>query len=121
MPITRLREIAHVKQTSAQLRRRWWTSPSMDLYVWQEPNARIAAFELCYDKPHDEHSLRWDAAHGYRHSRIDDGEATAFDQQTPMAVADGHYRLEDIALRFESAAAEVEPVVFRTVLGVLQP
>lgn len=115
----RLREIAHVKQTQGALRRRWWTCEHMDLYVWLDDKARVASFELCYDKPFDEHSLRWDTEFGCRHARIDAGETTAFDHQTPIAVPDGHYRLEDIALRFESAGADVEPRVYRTVLSVL--
>lgn len=113
-----LREIASVKQTSA-LRRRWWNSDDMDLYVWQDAQGKVCSFELCYGKPRDERSLRWHAEHGFSHARIDDGEAHAFDHRTPIAVPDGQYALDLIAARFEAAGAGIEPAVYRQLLREL--
>ena len=113
-----LREIAGVKQTS-ELRRRWWNSKDMDLYVWQDPHGKVQSFELCYGKPRDEHSLRWHVEHGFSHARIDDGEAHAFDHRTPIAVPDAHFALDLIVVRFEAAGAEIDPTVYRQLLREL--
>ena len=110
-----LREIAGVKQTG-DLRRRWWTSPDMDVYVWQDEAGKVCSFEICYGKPRNERSLRWHETHGFAHARIDDGEAHPFDHQTPIAIPDSHYSPSLVAASFEAAAAEVEPAVYRQLL-----
>jgi hypothetical protein len=115
----RLREILRVRQTSDKLRRRWWACARMDLYVWQNPAHEISAFEICYNKPHQERSLRWGAEHGFSHSAIDDGEATAFDQRTPIAVPSRDLRQADVAAHFEAAGADVEPYIYRRILSLL--
>ena len=76
----------------------------------------MQSFEICYDKPRNERSLHWQAEQGFSHARIDDGEAHAFDHQTPIALPDGHYSLDRIAERFETAGAEVEPAVYQQVM-----
>ena len=113
-----LREIAGVKQTS-ELRRRWWNSRDMDVYVWQDGSGKVHSFEICYGKPRNERALRWQTEQGFSHARIDDGEAHAFDHQTPIATPDGHYSLESIAQRFEAAGAEIESAVYRQLMRQL--
>jgi hypothetical protein len=113
-----LREIAGVKQTCA-LRRRWWNSKRMDVYVWQDDRGNVHSFEICYGKPRNERALRWQAEQGFSHARIDDGEAHAFDHQTPIAVPDGDFSRELIAQRFEAAGAEIEPAVYRQLMRQL--
>lgn len=115
-----LREIPKVKQSAEGRLRRWWTSDSMDLYVWQAAGRELAGFEICYGKPHDEHSLRWNPDDGFRHHRIDDGEETAFDHQTPIAVPDGHYALEDIAALFDDCAREIDSDIYVMVSAMLR-
>ena len=113
-----LREISRVKQTGS-LRRRWWTSAEMDVYVWQDELGHVQSFEICYDKPHSEHALRWHDEHGFSHARIDDGEAHAMMHRTPIAVPDGTYSLETIAAKLECAGAYIEPIVYRQVMRQL--
>lgn len=113
-----MREIRGVQQREAGLLRRWFSAPDMDLFVWQEANA-IRAFELCYGKPADERSLRWREREDLQHTRIDDGEATPWHNRSPIAVPDGSPDLARLALTFEARAADIDPRVFRFVLGVL--
>ncbi|MEM7404020.1 MAG: hypothetical protein AAF458_01950 [Pseudomonadota bacterium] len=115
-----LREIPKVKQSAGSPLRRWWTSDSMDLYVWQGIGRELTGFEICYGKPHDEHSLRWSPDEGFRHHRIDDGEETAFDHRTPIAVPDGDYTLDDIAVLFEHCATEIDSDIFVMVRAILR-
>lgn len=115
----RLREIRHARQhPDSTLRRRWFTSPRADLYVWEDDDG-IAALELCYGKPHDEHALGWSRQAGFRHARIDDGEGSAFEHRTPIAVAGGHYDRDAIALVLEELGAHIDPRTYRRVLGIL--
>jgi len=90
----------------------------MDLYLW-ETDGRLSSFELCYDKPNAEHSLRWNASGGWVHTRVDDGEATPWRNDAPIVVSDGRYDPVAVALRFEALAANIDPTVYRFVLSRL--
>ena len=118
MSDTALREIRQVRQHAQGPPRRWFSSPELDLFVWFEDGA-VVAFEVCYDKLCDEHSLHWRPASGFTHTRIDDGEATPFRNDTPIAVPDGVFDVTHIALRFEAVAASVEPALYRFILARL--
>jgi len=98
--------------------RRWFTSECMDLFVWAR-DGEISAFELCYGKPHDERSVRWSRTHELRHARIDDGEASPWRNDAPLAVADGRVDPVAIALDFEREAAALDPPLYRTILRLL--
>ncbi len=111
-----LREIDSNGRAAQSGRRRWFSAPSADLYVWQDGEGRITAFEFCYDKPFDEHALRWETGCGLRHLRIDDGEQAPHVNATPIAVPDGRFDPADIALRFEALAGGIDPRIYRFVL-----
>jgi hypothetical protein len=70
-----LHELKHTRQLAGENRRRWFTSPDMDLIVWFDAAAQPVNFELCYDKHMQEKSLRWSPA-GISHSRVDSGETS---------------------------------------------
>ena len=114
-----LREIPRVRQhADSALRRRWFTCDRADLFVFDD-EGEIRAFELCYDKPQEERSLHWSDGQGFSHARVDGGESTPFDNQTPINIAQGGEDREHIALVFESLAAAVDPFTYRTILRVL--
>ena len=111
-------EVPRTTQHEGEPPRRWFTCRSADLYVWGEDRC-IDSFEFCYDKPRDEHSLRWSEVGGFQHMRIDDGESTPLANETPIAVPDGRFDLTDIAFRFEAVGAGIDPTVYRFVLKAL--
>ena len=113
-----LREVPRVRQRGGEGRRRWFTCPSTDLFVWEQ-GGHVVRVELCYGKPHDEHTLSWDAEWGVAHMRIDDGEAHPSKNRTPIAVPDGLFDASAVALEFERVGAGVDPRVYRQVLGLL--
>ena len=116
-----LREIPRVRQTPGSgLRRRWFTSRSADLFVWQDQAAEVVRFEYCFGKPHDEHSLSWSRKGGFRSAKVDDGEASAMRNRTPIAVSVPPFDLDEIAEQVERAAAEVDPEVYRVILRLLR-
>jgi hypothetical protein len=114
-----LREVPRVRQHAGDDgQRRWFASPTTDLFVWERAGL-VTRFEICYGKPHREHVLSWDAAAGFRHDAIDDGEARPTHNRTPIAVPDGRFDLTTIALGFEEDGARIEPRLYRFVLGRL--
>ncbi len=116
---TRLREIPGIRQHEGEPHRRWFSCASADLYVWQDDEGRLTSFELCYDKPGDEHALRWRADVGFEHTRIDDGEHSPFKNHTPIIVSGGRFDMADLALMFEVIGGEIDPSLYRLVLAKL--
>ena len=113
---TPLREITALLQREGEGHRRWFTSPTADLFVWLKPG-RLDSFEFCYDKPRREKSVRWSAEQGLRFFRIDDGEDSPLHNRTPIAWPAQDVDRETAALRFESLGAGIEAPVYRFVLG----
>src|SRR5690606_16307542 len=56
-----LREVTVVAHDDDGSTRRWFTSSSMDLFVWLDPAGRVVAVQLACGKPADEHLASWDA------------------------------------------------------------
>ena len=67
-----LREIAGVRQDSAEALRRWFQDDYLDLFVWTNQAGELIAFQLAYDRARDEHLLEWEQVRGYLHRRVDD-------------------------------------------------
>ena len=116
---SRLREVHDIRQHKGERRRRWFSCAAADLYVWQDDNGDLSSFELCYDKPRDEHALRWSEDAGFSHTRIDDGESSPLKNYTPIVVPDGRFDPTEIALTFEAIASAIDSRVYRFVLGKL--
>ncbi|MBI3231174.1 MAG: hypothetical protein HYZ45_13710 [Burkholderiales bacterium] len=68
-------EIKHVRQSASDVRKRWFTSPDLDLTLWYDKQDSLLGWQFCYDKMHDEHALSWYAQAGYSHTSVDDGES----------------------------------------------
>ena len=95
-----LREIRNVRQVPGELRRRWFTSDTMDLIVWVDDDNDPAQLQLCYDKGHRrlERALTWKRGAGYTHTAVDDGEIGAGHyKSTPILVTDGGFDSERVA------------------------
>lgn len=114
-PGDRLRPMAPREQDG----RRWYTSRSCDLYLWEDAGGAITAFEFCYGKPGAERVVRWRRGAGLDHSAVDDGEGSPRRNATPIAVADGRYDPGAVAGVFEVQGSAVEPRLYRFVLGRL--
>ena len=69
-------------------RRRWFSSPQLDLIIWLDADDAIEAFQLCYDKPLQEHSLTWRDGVGYCHQAVDAGDRQGLGHKsTPLLTA----------------------------------
>lgn len=89
-----LREIRNVRQIPGELKRRWFTSDTMDLIVWVDESDGPTQLQLCYDKGlhRAERALTWKHKTGYTHTAVDDGEAGhGRYKSTPILIADGSF------------------------------
>ena len=61
------REILDVSEMPGKLRRRWFTSEYMDLFVWVDQANEIQEFQLCHNKDRcgAEKVLSWKSGSGY--------------------------------------------------------
>ena len=104
-----LTEYGFPGEPDGQCTKRWFSDAYSDLYVWLESNGDVASFQLCYNKPVDEHALTWKRPSTYYHQRVDDGESHAGkNKSTPVLLPDGTVDLELIARRFLAESAGVE-------------
>lgn len=85
-----MREIKGVRQIPGEPRRRWFSSPSMDLFVWVDAAGAPIGFELAYDKEGRERALGWKPVKGYSHAIVDDGESgRPLCKATPILISGG--------------------------------
>ena len=110
-----LREVTGLHQREGERFRRWFTSPTADLFVWYEAG-EPSSFEFCYDKPRRERSVRWSEEEGLRFYRIDDGEGSPVQNRTPIAIPDTSASREGAAQQFEMLGRRVEARLLRFVL-----
>jgi hypothetical protein len=102
-----LREIV-VHQPTREPHRRWFSNESFDLVVWFDDLGAIEGFQLCYDRSRVERALTWTPIHGYRHFRVDAGEATPLKNLAPILVPDGEFPKDHIIAAFVEAASALE-------------
>jgi hypothetical protein len=95
-----LNEVPNTRQIEGESRRRWFFSQEQDLYVWQDDDGQITAFQLCYAKSQDEHAVYWRSDSGYAHLQVDSKRRNA----TPLLVADGYLDKEAVLVHFREVS-----------------
>ena len=121
-----LREIPLARQHPGEPRRRWFTSSSMDLFVWVDDTGRPTGFQLCYDKKSREHALSWAEGKGFSNMAVDGGESRpARYKGSPILVADGaidtHRILAEFRHEADSLPGEIVRMVEAKVAEMAQP
>ncbi len=115
-----MQEIIKVRQIAGEASRRWFTSGDFDLIVWLAEDGRPTGFELCYDKRRHERSIVWQAAGGFRHMAVDDGEQRPGKyKSTPLLVADGVFEARRVRQQLAAVAGELPAEIACFVLQVL--
>lgn len=102
-----LTEFTDVRQVEGEGPRRWFFSEYFDLIVWYKDDGGFDGFQLCYDKTGNERALTWNWNHGYRHHKIDDGEAPFSAKMTPILVQDGLFDNDSVTRRFERESENI--------------
>jgi hypothetical protein len=98
-----LREIRDVRQVAGELRRRWFTSETMDLIVWIDESEQPKQLQLCYDKGRRraERAFTWKPATGFSHTAVDDGDyGNGRYKATPLMVSEGGFNNERVGKLF---------------------
>ncbi len=110
-------EIPDVKQLSGEPKRRWFSSPSLDLFLWYDEKDKIIQFQICYGKGPNEHALTWQQEGGLLHHSVDDGENLSFRMKsTAIMVSGSDFDAEKIAGQFEQLAGNID---YKTVQFIL--
>ena len=106
--MTVLREVADTRQIPGEPRRRWFSSPELDLIVWVDTDGEPLGFQLCYDRARRERAFTWRTGRGYHHAAVDAGENPPGRYKgTPILVADGAFDKPRVAALFAGASVEV--------------
>lgn len=89
-------------------RRRWFTDDFFDLFVWYADDRQVLGFQLCYDKPGNEHALTWRRDAGFSHRRVDDGDRCQRNA-TEWLMPDGVFSGSRLLARFLAESRAVDP------------
>jgi len=104
-----LSEVTNTRQIEGEPRRRWFTDPSIDLYVWYDERGAVVQFQICYDKGPDEKALNWNAGAGFSHRGVDDGEGGVFRMKsTPILTGAADLDLDAVRRTFVESAGNIE-------------
>ena len=109
-----LREIRDVRQVAGELRRRWFTSETMDLIVWIDEAEEPKQFQLCYDKGRRraERAFTWKASSGFSHTAVDDGEyGNGRYKATPLMVSEGGFNNERVEKLFRDHSPNLPAII----------
>ena len=115
-----LKEIEKVEQLKGEPRRRWFASPSLDLFLWYDDDDNIIQFQICYDKGPDEQALTWHHEKGLMHHKVDDGENRSFRMKgTPIMISNSNFNTNEIIPKFEQLAGDLEYSIVNFILTQL--
>jgi len=107
-----LQEYNHPGTSDGDLLKRWFSDEFFDLFVWYDKNNVIVSFQLCYNKPRDEHSLTWKTPSSYYHQRVDDGEnRPGKNKSTPILLPDGAVDSRALSTRFKQESEQIDKEV----------
>ncbi|MBN1898885.1 MAG: hypothetical protein JW827_08920 [Spirochaetes bacterium] len=118
-----LKELKYISQIPDQGFRKWFEDDFFDLVVWyhsKQSSNTIEGFQLCYDKPNNEHAFTWFRKHGYMHNRIDDGEIVGSYKMTPVLVSDGVVPIKKIIAEFDKRSQNMDKKVRQLVMKKLK-
>jgi hypothetical protein len=99
-----LQKIRGVRQDAASRERHWFQDDFFDLFVWMDNSGTVVAFQLCYDRSHQERVLVWNQEKGFLHRRVDDGELTPLKNMSPILISDGRFGAVKVAAEFARRA-----------------
>lgn len=117
-----LKEIANVKQLKEEPRRRWFSSTTLDLFLWYDDDDAIIQFQICYDKGPAERALTWHHERGLMHHMVDDGENRTFRMKgSPIMVNDSEFDAENIMAKFKELAGDIDFATVDFILENIRP
>lgn len=107
-------------EEDGEFTKRWFDNSYFDLFVWFDKEGEIDRFQLCYNKPIDEHAISWVRPSEYYHQRVDDREnRPGKSKATPVLLPDGMFDFRSVAERFAKESKKIDPVVSKFVYSKL--
>jgi len=104
-----LREIRSTSQRQNEPEKRWFSSSSMDLFIWFDDEGNIVSYQLAYNKPHDEKAIVWNKKSGFEHLSVDDGTRSGKHPGSPLLVPDGIADSARLVSLLKENAGELDP------------
>ena len=108
-----MREIQNVRQHPGEPHRRWFTSSTMELILWEDDRGHPLGFQILYSTPEQNMALTWRDAHGFTHHTVDNGEHRAR-RRKMSPILRATYPPDKCAVRsqFKQTAHTIDPTVF---------
>ena len=103
-----LREIKSVIQKFGEPKKRWFSSPSMDLFIWFDTDDTIVSYQFTYNKNYNERALIWCEKKGLSHLGVDDGSRSGKHPGSPLLVQDGVANPNKIISMIQVNAGELD-------------
>lgn len=115
-----LQEIRDITQIEGEPRRRWFTDPVLDIYVWFDDEDDVIQFQICYDKGPGEQALTWRRGEGIVHHSVDDGESGIYRMKsTPVITGNTGYDPARIAGLIRQHGGTLEHYLYEFILSCL--
>ena len=113
-----LQEIHDIRQIEGEPRRRWFTSPELDIYIWYDDKDNVNQFQICYDKGPGEQALTWSREGSIVHHSVDDGESGIYRMKsTPVITGDTGYDPARIAGLIRQHGGKLEHDLYEFILN----
>jgi len=115
-----LREIKETSQKRGEPKKRWFSSLSMDLYIWLNDDDEILSYHLTYNKPNDEKALTWSKEHRFSHLGVDGGARPGKHPASPLLVEDGVFEPSKIISILKENSGELEPSIVNFIVSGIE-
>ncbi|MEJ5285315.1 MAG: hypothetical protein WHS77_09745 [Brevinematales bacterium] len=102
-----LKEIKNVSQIPGEKKRRWFSSPDFDLFVFFE-NDEIVEFQLSYNKKDKEKIVIWSKEVGFSHQAVDEGDHPGKIKRSPIIVPDGIFNKKEVLEDFIKESKNID-------------
>lgn len=113
-----LEEIREIRQIEGEPRRRWFTAPELDIYIWYDDKDNVIQFQVCYDKGPGEQALTWRQEDGVVHHSVDDGESGIYRMKsTPVITEDTSYDPSRITDLIKQHGGKLEHGLYEFILS----
>lgn len=113
-----LKEISDLTQTSDDLKRRWFSDETLDMYVWYDNSNEISEFQISYNKQSDEQVLTWNNKSGLSHHGVDSGSTDPKKMKSsPILTEESRHNIELVRKLFMESGKKLEHDLYEYVFS----
>jgi len=115
-----LHEVKNTRQEPGEPFRKCFSDDYFDLIIWYKVGNHIDGFQLCYDKPLNEHALTWERKKGFFHNKVDTQEEFPHKNRTPILVSDGNFLVKKVMDKFVQNADHLEEATLNFIIQKME-